>query len=54
MDAANLCEIEFDRPGSHPNPHMTPIDDGDHVDVDGKKWKQEPERRDVDRRRSDR
>jgi len=29
IDAANLCKIEFAKP-SHPAPHFTPIDDGEH------------------------
>jgi len=31
LDAANLCEVEWVRPGSHPNPSLRPLDDGEHV-----------------------
>lgn len=33
IDAANLCMVEFVRPGSHPKPFMQAIDDGMHVEV---------------------
>lgn len=33
VDAANLCMVEFVRPGSHLNPHLAAIDDGMHVEV---------------------
>lgn len=36
VDAANLCLCEFVKApwgrGSHPNPHWTPIDDGEHTE----------------------
>ena len=34
IDARNLLDIEFRRPGSHPNPHWSPIDDGVHKAVE--------------------
>lgn len=34
VDAANLCEIEWNRPGSHSRPHFTPSDDGPHKAVE--------------------
>jgi hypothetical protein len=34
IDAANLCELEYERPGSHPAPHLTPVDDGPHKTID--------------------
>lgn len=33
IDAANLCMVEYTRPGSHPQPHLAAIDDGMHVEV---------------------
>lgn len=32
VDAANLCLMEFIKPGSHPQPHLSPVDDGDHAE----------------------
>lgn len=32
VDAANLCLMEFVKPGSHPQPHLSPVDDGDHAE----------------------
>jgi hypothetical protein len=34
LDAANLCEIEWVNPGSHRNPHFSPVDDGPHKVVE--------------------
>ena len=31
LDAANLCAVEFVRPGSHDSPHMDSVDDGEHA-----------------------
>jgi hypothetical protein len=34
LDVANLCEIEWDRPGSHPHPHFHAADDGPHKAIE--------------------
>jgi hypothetical protein len=33
VDAANLCMVEFVQPACHPNPHFSPTDDGEHVEI---------------------
>lgn len=33
VDVANLCMVEYVRPGSHPHPHWAPVDDGEHVET---------------------
>jgi hypothetical protein len=32
LDAANLCEVEWQFPGSHPEPWFGPTDDGVHAE----------------------
>jgi hypothetical protein len=31
LDAANLCAVEFVLPACHPEPNLSPVDDGEHT-----------------------